>query len=49
MILIGRRVVLEDTTYRVAEAWALAFERLWALRGERDDQLVRGADAQQAD
>src|SRR5258708_8798309 len=44
MILIESCVVLGDTTYRVTYlAWTL--EELGVLRGERDDRLVRRADA----
>src|SRR6516165_4993404 len=47
MILIDRRVDLDDATCRVV--WAgPALAGLWAVRGERDDRLVRGADAGQA-
>src|SRR6266702_494813 len=43
MILIESCVIL-DTTYRVTYlAWTL--EELGVLRGERDDRLVRRADA----
>jgi hypothetical protein len=46
MILIERRVEIKDTTFRVlGRAWAL--NKLWALSGERVDQLVRGTDAGQ--
>jgi hypothetical protein len=47
MILIERRVDLEVTTYRVIWAWAWVLDGLRALRGERSDRLVRGADARQ--
>jgi hypothetical protein len=47
MILIEGRVDLENTTYRVAWVWAWVVDRLRALRGERNDRLVRGADARQ--
>jgi hypothetical protein len=44
MIMTGRRVALEDATYRVVWAGPVR-EGLWTLRGERDDRLVHEADA----
>jgi hypothetical protein len=38
---------MRDATYRVASGWARALDGLQALRGERDDRLVREADAGQ--
>jgi hypothetical protein len=46
MIPNERCVHLEDATCRLVLA-GLALEGLWVLRGERDDQVVHGADAGQ--